>query len=100
MKNDNGKRQNKYEFIALIKKKQLTEADMKYKQLVFKLSDPEFNKIIDAYIKILRKLKAGNYLFSLETDKTRPIAQSNFSKKIEQVFYKVYKEPIALDFCV
>jgi hypothetical protein len=34
----------------------------------------------------------------LETDKRRPISQPNFSKKIEQVFYKVYKEPLSVRF--
>ena len=73
------------------------KTDIKYGQQVFKLTDPELNKIIDIYIKI-KKLKEGNYLLSLETNKRRPIAQSNFSKKIEQVFYKVYKEPITVRF--
>ena len=45
-----------------------------------------------------KKLKECNYLLSLETDKTRPIGQSNFSIKVEQVFYKVYKEPISVRF--
>ncbi len=62
-----------------------------------KLTDPEFNKIIDAYINE-KKLRAGNFLFSLESEKQRPIGQSNFSTKIEQVFYKVYKEPISVRF--
>ncbi len=62
-----------------------------------KLTDPELNKIIDTYIKV-KKLRAENYLFTLETDKARPIAQSNFSKKIENVFYKEYKEPISVRF--
>ena len=73
------------------------KTDIKYGQQVFKLTDPELNKIIDVYIKT-KRLRAGNYLFSLETDKERPMAQSNFSKKIEQVFYKVYKEPISVRF--
>ena len=73
------------------------KTDIKYGQQVFKLTDPELNKIIDIYIKT-KKLKEGNYLLSLETNKRRPIAQSNFSKKIEQVFYKVYKEPISVRF--
>lgn len=73
------------------------KTDIKYGQQVFKLTDPELNKIIDIYIKT-KKLKEGNYLLSLETNKRRPIAQSNFSKKIEQVFYKVYKEPITVRF--
>jgi hypothetical protein len=44
--------------------------------------------MIDTYIKT-KKLKEGNYLLSLETDKQRPISQLNFSQnlKIEQVFY-------------
>ena len=69
------------------------KTDIKYGQQSFKLTDTELNKIIDSYIKI-RRLKEGHYLFSLETDKTRPISQPNFSQKIEDVFYKVYKEPI------
>lgn len=70
------------------------KTDIKYGQQSFKITDPELNKIIDSYIKI-KKLREGNYLFSLETDKQRPISQPNFSKKIEEVFYKVYKEPIS-----
>ena len=73
------------------------KTDIKYGQQVFKLTDPELNKIIDSYIKI-KKLKEGDYLFSLETDKQRPIAQSNFSNMVAQVFYKVYKEPISVRF--
>ncbi len=71
------------------------KTDIKYGQQVFKLTDPELNKIIDSYI-TMKKLKEGDYLFSLETDKQRPISQPNFSKKIEEVFYKVYKEPISV----
>ena len=52
---------------------------------------------VDIYIKI-KKLKEGDYLFSLETDNQRPISQPNFSKKIEEVFYKVYKERISVRF--
>ena len=73
------------------------KTDIKYGQQIFKLTDPELNKVIDAYIKE-KGLKAGNFLFSLESDKERPIGQSNFSTKIEQVFYKVYKEPISVRF--
>ena len=40
------------------------------------------------------KLAGESKIISLETDKTRPISQPNFSQKIEDVFYKVYKEPI------
>ncbi len=46
----------------------------------------------------MKKLKEGNYLLSLETNKNKPISQPNFSKKVEQVFYKVYKEPISVRF--
>jgi hypothetical protein len=34
----------------------------------------------------------------LETDKRRPISQPNFGKKIEEVFYKVCREPISVRF--
>ena len=70
------------------------KTDIKYGQQVFKLTDPELNKIIDSYI-TMKKLKEGDYLFSLETDKQRPISQPNFSKKIEDVFYKIYTEPVS-----
>ncbi len=73
------------------------KTDRKYGQQVFKLTDPALNKIIDSYIKI-KKLKEGDYIFSLETDKQRPLAQSNFSKIVTEVHYKVYKEPINLRF--
>jgi hypothetical protein len=73
------------------------KTDIKYGQQVFKLSDPELNKMIDNYIS-MKKLKEGNYLLSLETNKNEPISQPNCSKKIEQVFYKVYKEPISVRF--
>jgi hypothetical protein len=46
----------------------------------------------------MKKLKEGNYLLSLETNKNEPISQPNFSKKVEQEFYKVYKEPISVRF--
>jgi len=46
----------------------------------------------------MKKLKEGNHLLSLETNKNEPISQPNFSKKVEQVFYKVYKEPISVRF--
>lgn len=73
------------------------KTDIKYGQQVFKIKDPELNRLIDTYIK-MKKLREGDYLFSLETDNERPIAQSNFSKKVEEVFYKVYKEPISVRF--
>ncbi len=62
------------------------KTDIKYGQQVLKLTDPELNKIIDTYI-TTRKLKEGDYLFSLKTDKRRPRSQPNFSKMIEEVFY-------------
>lgn len=73
------------------------KTDIKYGQQVFPILDPELNKIIDTYI-AMNKLKEGHYLFSLKTDKTRGMAESNFSKKVVQVFYKVYKEPISVRF--
>ncbi len=49
-------------------------------------------------MKTIKKLKEGDYLLSLETNKNEPISQPKFSKKVEQVFYKVYKEPISVRF--
>ncbi len=34
----------------------------------------------------------------MEIDKQRPISQPNFGKKIEEVFYKVCREPISVRF--
>jgi hypothetical protein len=73
------------------------KTDIKYGQQVFPILDPELNKIIDTYIAI-KKLKEGNYLFSLESNKKKEMAESNFSKKVVEVFYKVYKEPISVRF--
>jgi hypothetical protein len=86
---------NKFNFLSISPKAEKVvfnnyKTDVKYGQQVFKLTDPELNKDIDAYIKE-KKLRAGNFLFSLESDKER-------STKIEQVFYKVYKEPISVRF--
>jgi hypothetical protein len=53
--------------------------------------------MIDNYIS-MKKPKEGNYLLSLETNKIEPISQPNFRKKVEQVFYKEYKEPISVRF--
>jgi isopentenyl-diphosphate delta-isomerase len=49
----------------------------------------------------LENLKEDNSLLSLESNKNEPISQPNFSKKVEQVFYiiyKVYKESISVRF--
>ncbi len=46
----------------------------------------------------MKKLKEGNYLLLLETNKNEPISQPIFSKKVEQVFFKVYKELISVRF--
>ena len=73
------------------------KTDVKYDQQVFKILDPDLNKLIDTYITI-KKLGEGDYLFPLETDKRRGMAESNFSKKIKDVFRKVYNEPISVRF--
>ena len=73
------------------------KTDITYGQQVFKISDPDLNKLIDSYITI-KKLREGHYLFPLETDYKRPMAQSNFSKKISAVFRQVYEEPISVRF--
>ena len=50
---------------------------------------PELDKILNQYI-LNHKLKLGDYLFHLGRDKKKLIKQSNFSKKIGDVFKKVY----------
>jgi hypothetical protein len=75
-----------YEQFSLL---QAFDDHVKHGQQVFKLTDPELNKIIDSYI-TMKKLKECDFLL-LETDKQRPISQPTLSKKIEEVFLKYIK---------
>ena len=67
----------------------------KYGQQVLPVQDKDLNIIIDHYINE-KKLKNGDYLFSLLRNKREAIKESVFSKKISDVFYKIYGVPISV----
>ena len=69
----------------------------KYKQQVFELDDPNLNEIITQYI-VLDKLKPNNYLFHLQRSVKEIISEPDFSKKVSNVFDKVYDIPISVRF--
>ena len=66
-----------------------------YGQQVIPVEDKDLNIIIDHHINE-KRLRKGDYLFSLLRDKREVIKQSVFSKKISDVFYKVYGVPISV----
>lgn len=68
----------------------------KYGKQIFNIPD-ELDNIINKYINI-KGLKPNDYLFGLDRDKREYISQPNFSKKISDVFQKIYKIPISLRF--
>ena len=63
----------------------------------FPIEDKTLDDIIDKYI-IANGLSNNDYLFSLLKDKRQVISQSNFSRKVSDVFYKVYNIPISIRF--
>lgn len=66
-----------------------------YGQQEIPVEDKTLNIIIGEYIND-NKLKNGDYLFSLLRDKREVIKQPVFSKKISEVFLKVYGVPISV----
>jgi len=66
-----------------------------YGEQTFNIDDKELNNIIDEYI-YFKELKNNDYLFHLARDKREAIAEPNFSKKISDVFNKVYNIPISI----
>jgi len=68
-----------------------------YGQQVIPIEDKELIIIIDHYINE-KKLKNNDYLFSLSRDKRQVISEPVFSKKISDVFMKVYGIPISVRF--
>jgi hypothetical protein len=66
-----------------------------YGEQEFNIYDKELNNIIDEYI-YSKGLKNNDYLFHLARDKREAIAEPNFSKKISDVFNKVYNVPISI----
>lgn len=65
-----------------------------YGQQIIPVQKPILNDIIDRYINITKK-KEGDYLFSLLRDKREIIKEPVFSKKISEIFKKVYGIPIS-----
>ena len=59
------------------------------------VQDNYLNTIIDNYINE-KKLKNGDYLFGLLRNKREVIKESVFSKKISDVFDKIYGVPISV----
>jgi hypothetical protein len=67
-----------------------------YGKQVFKVPD-DLDMVINQYL-TAKKLRNGDFLFSLMRDKKEPIAESNFSAKVKEVFKKVYGIPISMRF--
>ena len=70
------------------------KTDKAYEQQVIPVEDKTLNIIIDHYINE-KRLKNGDYLFSLLRDKREIIKGPVFSKKVSDVFKKVYGIPIS-----
>ena len=68
-----------------------------YGQQDFLISDKDLNNIIDEYI-FKNGLKIDDYLFHLGRDRREVISQPNYSKKISNVFNKIYNIPISIRF--
>lgn len=68
-----------------------------YGKQVFDISSNELAGIIHNYIKV-NGLKDKDYVFHLKRDKREVISQAAFSKKVQDVFQKVYGEPISARF--
>ena len=67
-----------------------------YGKQVFKIPD-DLDMIINQYI-TAKKLRNGDFLFSLMRDTKEPISEPNFSPKVKGVFKKVYGIPISMRF--
>ena len=69
------------------------KTDTTYGQQKIKVENKYLNLAIEQYIND-KKLKNGDYLFSLLRDKREVISEPTFSKKVSNIFYKVYGTPI------
>ena len=67
----------------------------KYGQQVLPVQDKDLNSIIDHYINE-KNYRNGDYLFSLLLNKREMIQELVFSKKISDIFYKIYGIPISV----
>jgi hypothetical protein len=65
-----------------------------YGKQVFKVLE-DLDRVFNQYT-TAKKLKNGNFLFSLLIGKKEAIAESIFSAKIKEVFEKVYGIPISM----
>ena len=72
------------------------KTDKTYGKQVFEVPE-DLDKVFNQYI-TAKKLKIGDFLFSLLRNKKEPIAESNFSAKVKGVFEKVYGVPITIRF--
>jgi hypothetical protein len=72
------------------------KTDKTYGKQVFEVPE-DLDKVFNQYI-TAKKLRNGDFLFSLLRDKKEPIAESNFSAKVKEVFNKVYGIPISMRF--
>jgi len=68
-----------------------------YKKQILLIKDDYLIKLINDYIKH-NNLKEGYLLFSQEIHKKKEMAESNFSQKLKDLFYSIYKTPICLRF--
>lgn len=68
-----------------------------YKKQILLIKDDYLIKLINDYIKH-NNLKEGYLLFSQEIHKKKEMAESNFSQKLKDLFYSIYKMPICLRF--
>jgi hypothetical protein len=91
---------NDINYLMLSNPKQFVFNDYKtnntYGKQVFKSTD-DLDMVLKQYI-TAKKLRNGDFLISLLRDKKEPIAESNFSAKVKEVFNKVYGIPISMRF--
>ena len=91
---------NDINYLVLSNPKQFIFNDYKtyntYGKQVFNVPE-DLERVFNQYI-TAKKLKNGDFLFSLLRDKKEPIAESNFSAKVKDVFNKVYGIPISMRF--
>lgn len=73
------------------------KTDTTYGQQKIAVENHFLNLAIDEYIND-KKLREGDYLFSLIRDKREIMSEPVFSQKISNIFYKVYGVPVSVRF--
>ena len=66
-----------------------------YGQQIFTIKSTALSNLFDQYIKE-KKIKPNEYLFGLQRDRREAQEESQFSKKVSDVFEKVYDVPISV----